>query len=172
MTTQAASIGALLLRELTSLRQEIEAYPTDADLWKVVPGIANSGGTLALHLSGNIQHFVGATLGGSSYVRHRDTEFSTRDLSRAEVAGKVDEAMAAVQLTFRDLAPSDLAAEFPETVAKLRFNTGDWLIHLVSHLAYHLGQVDYHRRIVTGSSATVGTVPVGKLVSARPAEQA
>ena len=170
MTTQTAAIGAIIVRELASLRQEVEAYPSDAELWKVLPGIANSGGTLALHLAGNLQHFVGVILGGSSYVRNRDAEFATRGLTRAEVARRVDDASAAVQKTFRNLGPADLGAEYPEPVAKVRLNTGDFLTHLASHLAYHLGQVDYHRRIVTGSPATVGTVAPGKLVSARPVE--
>ena len=170
MISQTASIGAMLVRELNSLRQEIEAYPTDADLWAIVPGIVNPGGTLALHLSGNLQHFVGAVLGGSTYVRNRDAEFSTRGLSRVEVVQRVDDAISAVQTTFKSLEPSDLAAEYPEPVAKMRLNTGDFLTHLASHLAYHLGQVDYHRRIVTGSPATVGTVAPGRLASARPVE--
>ena len=170
MISQTASIGAMLVRELNSLRLEIEAYPTDADLWAIVPGIVNPGGTLALHLSGNLQHFVGAVLGGSTYVRNRDAEFSTRGLSRAEVVQRVDDAISAVQTTFKSLEPSDLAAEYPEPVAKMRLNTGDFLTHLASHLAYHLGQVDYHRRIVTGSPATVGTVAPGRLASARPVE--
>jgi hypothetical protein len=170
MITQTAAIGAMLVRELNSLRLEIEAYPTDADLWAIVPGIVNPGGTLALHLSGNLQHFVGTVLGGSAYVRNRDAEFSTRGLSRAEVVQRVDDAISAVQTTFKSLEPSDLAAEYPEAVAKMRLNTGDFLTHLASHLAYHLGQVDYHRRIVTGSPATVGTVAPGRLASARPVE--
>lgn len=168
MTTQVASIGAIIVRELTSLRQEVEAYPSDADLWKVVPGISNPGGTLALHLAGNLQHFVGAILGGSSYVRNREAEFAIRGLSRAEVVRRVDEAISAVQVTFRNLGPADLGSEYPEPVAKMRLNTGDFLTHLASHLAYHLGQVDYHRRIATGNTATVGTVAPGKLASARP----
>ena len=170
MITQTAAIGAIMARELSSLRQEVEAYPSDADLWKVVPGIANSGGTLALHLAGNLQHFIGRMLGGSSYVRDRDAEFSTRGLSRAEVAQRVDDAAKALEATFRKLTPADLAAEFPEPVAKMRLNTGDFLVHLASHLGDHLGQVDYHRRIVTGSPVTVGTVAPGKLLSARPVE--
>lgn len=170
MTTQSASIGAIIVRELSSLRQEIEAYPSDEALWAVVPGIANSGGTLALHLAGNLQHFVGAILGGSTYVRNRDAEFSTRGLSRAQVVSLVDQAIAAMQQTFRSLGPSDLGAEYPEPVAKMRLNTGDFLTHLAVHLGYHLGQVDYHRRIVTGNAATVGNVTPGKLASARPVE--
>lgn len=170
MTTQSASIGAIIIRELGSLRQEIEAYPSDEALWAVVPGIANSGGTLALHLAGNLQHFIGAILGGSAYVRNREAEFSTRGLPRAKVVALVDESITAIQQTFRSLGPADLASEYPEPVAKMRLNTGDFLTHLAVHLGYHLGQVDYHRRIVAGNAATVGTVAPAKLASARPVE--
>ena len=170
MTSLASAIGAILVRELTSLRQEIEAYPSDADLWRVVPGITNSAGTLALHLAGNLQHFVGSILGGTAYVRNRDVEFSARGLSKAELVAQVTDAISAVEQTFLRLGPADLESEYPEAVAKVRLNTGDFLIHLASHLAYHLGQVDYHRRIVTGNSATVGTVAPTKLASARPVQ--
>ena len=170
MTSTASAIGGILVRELTSLRQEIEAYPSDADLWRVVPGISNPGGTLALHLAGNLQHFVGRILGGTNYVRNRDLEFSARGLSKAELVGKVNDAIAAVERTFRRLDQAALESEYPEAVAKVRLNTGDFLIHMASHLAYHLGQVDYHRRIVTGSTTTVGTVSPTKLASARPVE--
>ena len=170
MTSLPAEIGGIIGRELLSLRQEIEAYPSDAELWRVVPGISNSGGTLALHLAGNLQHFVGAVLGGTSYIRNRDQEFSARGLSRVQVAAEVSAALAAVERTFRRLGPADFGAEYPEPVAKVRVNTGDFLIHLASHLAYHLGQVDYHRRMVTGNPATVGAVAPGKLVSARSVE--
>jgi hypothetical protein len=170
MTSLASAIGAILVRELTSLRQEIEAYPSDADLWGVVPGITNSAGTLALHLAGNLQHFVGSILGGTAYVRNRDVEFSARGLSKAQLVARVTDAISAVEQTFLRLGPADLESEYPEAVAKVRLNTGDFLIHLASHLAYHLGQVDYHRRIVTGNSATVGTVAPTKLASARPVQ--
>lgn len=170
MTSLTKAISGILVRELTSLRQEIEAYPSDADLWRVVPGITNPAGTLALHLAGNLQHFVGAILGGTAYVRNREVEFSARGLTKAEVVARVNDAIAAVEQTFRRLGPTDLASEYPEAIAKVRVNTADFLIHLASHLAYHLGQVDYHRRIVTGSPTTLGTVAPAKLTSARPVE--
>jgi DinB family protein len=170
MTSLTSSIGGILVRELSTLKQEIEAYPGDADLWRVVPGISNPGGNLALHLAGNLQHFVGAILGGTSYVRNRDAEFSARGLSKAELVAEVSAAISAVEDTFRRLGPSDMAAEYPEPIAKVRLNTGDFMIHLASHLAYHLGQVDYHRRIVTGRPATVGAVSPTRLASARQVE--
>jgi hypothetical protein len=169
MTTLAACIGGMMVRELTTLRKELEAYPTDADVWRTAKGIENSAGTLALHLAGNLRHFVGAVLGGSGYVRRRDLEFSARDVPRSELVGGIEEAIAAVESTLGRLPDSDLAKEYPEVVAKVRVDTGDYLVHLLSHLSYHLGQVDYHRRLVTASGATVGAVAPGRLRSARPA---
>ncbi len=143
----------LILRELRAFRREIEAYANERDLWALPPGISNSGGTLALHLAGNLQHYVGARLGGTDYVRHRDLEFSRREVDRAELLHGLDAAAAAVERTFDRLtdAPS----------------TGEWLIHLAVHLGYHLGQVDYHRRMVTGDARTVDAVSVRELPSAK-----
>ena len=170
MTSLVSAIGSMLLRELVSLRKEIEAYPTDADLWKTVPGITNSGGTLALHLAGNLQHFIGAVLGGSGYVRDRDAEFSTRGLSRKEVVGVVEQTTAALTRTFGSLREEVLAGRYPEPVGNVRVMTGDFLVHLEGHLAYHLGQIDYHRRMITGTGALPGSLSPGKLVSAEADE--
>lgn len=169
MNSTPQYVGAILVRELTSLKAELAAYAIEADLWRVVPGITNSAGNLALHLVGNLQHFVGAILGKSGYVRDRDAEFSSTGVPRSELNRLIDTTIAVIQRTSKSLGPADLATEYPEPVAKVRVNTGDFLIHLASHLAYHLGQVDYHRRIVTARGTTVGTVAPGRLDSARPA---
>ena len=166
MTVQAASLSAILLRELSTLRAEIEAYPSDADLWRVAPGISNSGGTLALHLAGSLQHFIGAILGKNGYVRDRDAEFASRDVSRAELVHQVEQTSAAVQRTLQQLNPADLERTFPVPVAMVRVKTGDFLTHLASHLAYHLGQVNYHRRILTGGAALSGALSPTRLASA------
>ena len=169
MTTMASQIGGMMARELTTLKQEIEAYASDADVWRTPPGITNSAGTLALHLAGNLRHFVGGVLGGSGYRRDRDREFAARGLPRGELVAGIDDAIGEVEAALGRLADAELAKEFPEPVAKVRVATGDFLVHLVSHLSYHLGQVDYHRRLVTGSAQTVGAVAPGRLRSARPA---
>jgi len=170
MTSLVSAIGTLLLRELVTLRKEVEAYPSDADLWKTAPGITNSGGTLVLHLTGNLQHFIGAVLGGSGYRRDRDAEFSTRGLSREELIGRVEQTTAALTRTFGVLTDAVLASRYPEPVAKVRVSTGDFLVHLEGHLAYHLGQIDYHRRMMTGTGPLPGSLSPGKLVSAEPDE--
>jgi hypothetical protein len=172
MSTLAAWLEAIFVRELTTLRLELEAYPGDAELWRVVPGISNSGGTLALHLAGNLQHFIGAVLGQSGFVRNRDAEFASRDLPRAELVRQVDQALAAVRAAFRTLDPARLDARYPEPVAKMRVTTGDFLVHLATHLSYHLGQLDYHRRMVTGGAPLSGALSPTRLESAVAAEPA
>jgi hypothetical protein len=167
MTPVSSLLSSILTRELLSLRKEIEAYPADADLWRGAEGISNPGGTLALHLAGNLQHFVGAVLGSTGYVRDRDAEFAERDLPRSEVLARIDATIAAVEQTLRRLTDADLARDYPAPVGKFRFETGDFLIHLATHLAYHLGQVDYHRRMVTKSGTIVSTVAPWRLRTAR-----
>ena len=169
MMSLTASLAAIFARELGTLRLEVEAYSADADLWRVVPGIANSGGTLALHLAGNLQHFIGAILGGSGYHRNREAEFEARNVPREQVLQGIDQAIAAVRRTLAGLSDAELDHEYPEPVAGVRLNTGDFLIHLASHLAYHLGQVDYHRRIVTAGGPLGASVSPTRLWSAEKA---
>ena len=168
MTTLAASLESILVRDLTTLRLEIEAYPSDADLWRLVPGISNSGGTLALHLCGNLQHFIGAILGKTGFVRNRDAEFGLREVPRAELLRHVDQAIAAVKGTLPRLSPAELEGTFPEPVAKTRLATGDFLTHLATHFTYHLGQLDYHRRVTTGGPPLSGALSPTRLWSAVP----
>ena len=170
MTDLTSHLAAILSRDLTALRREIEAYPDDALPWQEVPGLTNAGGTLALHVAGNLQHYVGHLLGGSRYVRDRPAEFARRGVPRAELVAELERARAAVLAALEHLTPSALAAPFPEALAKHRFRTDDLLLHLATHLAYHLGQVDYHRRAVTGSPSTIGAMALPELATAQPAE--
>jgi uncharacterized damage-inducible protein DinB len=167
MTPISSLISGILARDLVSLRKEIEAYPAEQDLWRGAEGIANPGGTLALHLAGNLQHFIGAVLGNTGYVRNRDAEFAERDVPRVEVLHRIDAALAAVQDALAGLSDADLDREYPLPVGTVRVGTGDFLIHLATHLAYHLGQVDYHRRMVTRNGTTVSTVAPWRLHTAR-----
>lgn len=169
MMPLATVLAGLMTRELVSVRKEIEAYEDEADLWRAAPGIVNPGGTLALHLAGNLQHFIGAVLGGTGYRRDRDAEFAARNLPRAEVIRQIDAAIAAVEATLPRLTTDDLGREYPLAVGTVRVETGEFLVHLQSHLAYHLGQLDYHRRLVSRSGTTLSTVAPGRLRSAREA---
>lgn len=162
-------LGTIVLRDLRALRREVELYPDDASVWALPAGISNSAGTLVLHLVGNLRCYIGSTLGADGYERDRPREFSARGLSRAELTADLDKTLQAVERALPQVTAEVLAAEYPLTIGNVRVNTQDFLLHLIGHLGYHLGQVDYHRRIVTGSTETAATVAPGELLSARPA---
>jgi hypothetical protein len=151
-------LKTILLRELAALRAQVERYPDDAGPWRSVPGFPNSAGTLVLHLCGNLRHFVGAVLGGTGYRRDRDAEFALRDLPRASLSAEIDTTMTEVARTLAALNPATLGREYPAEVAGKRFGARIFLLHLATHLAYHLGQVDVQRRIVTGDPSGVGSI--------------
>lgn len=163
MRTFSTTLRVLLTRELRAVRRELEAYPDDASIWRSVPGVPNTGGTLALHVAGNIRHFVGAIVGRDGYVRDREAEFARRDVPRSELIAGIDAAITAVERAMRSADDRVAGGAFPEPIAKRRVGASDFLIHLVAHLAYHLGQMDYHRRIVTGDSRGIDAVPVREL---------
>lgn len=166
---RAAELAAMLDRDLRTLRRELEAYPDERQIWQPVPGLANTAGTLALHLAGNLQHYVGARWGGTGYVRNRDAEFGRRDVPRAELIAEIERARAAVAAGLGAVRPEELDADFPELIGGCRVRTGDFLVHTAVHFAYHLGQVDSHRRVVTGDGEGVGAVRPAELGSARQA---
>ncbi|MEX2182533.1 MAG: DinB family protein [Gemmatimonadaceae bacterium] len=157
-----ADLRAIYSRDIATIGREVAAYTTDAALWEPLEGTTNPGGTLALHLVGNLQHFIGTVLGGSDFVRDRDGEFGRRDLTRAELGAQVAQTADVVDRTLASLAPQRLAEEFPVVIAGRKLSTGRALLHLLAHLAYHLGQLDYHRRAVNGSG-TVGAMGLDAL---------
>jgi len=166
--TIATHLHAILLRDLRGLRREVEAYPDDDAVWATPPGVSNSCGTLVLHLAGNLRLYAGHVIGGITYERDRPREFAARGLSRAELLRELDATMDAVDRALPQATEAVLASEFPLAIGPVRVNTQEFLLHCAAHLAYHLGQVDYHRRMTTGSTVTVNTVAPAELSSARP----
>lgn len=163
------TLAALFRRDLAGLRREVEAYPEESAAWQAVPGLTNSGGVLVRHLCGNLQHFVGAVLGNTGYVRDREAEFGAPPWPRERLLAEIAAADRAVATTLAGLSDDSLAARYPQPMNGLTFETGDFLTHLAVHLAFHLGQVGYHRRAATGDPTSVGAGSLADLASARPA---
>jgi uncharacterized damage-inducible protein DinB len=157
------ALRVMLLRELRALDREIAAYPDDESVWQTPPGISNSAGTLVLHLAGNLRHFIGAALGESGYVRNRDAEFSTRDLSRDELRAEVQATIADVDRALDRIGTAQLEVPYPLLIRERRVRTADWLVHLSVHLGYHLGQIDYHRRLLTPNPQAADVVSIREL---------
>ena len=156
-------VQAMLLRELAAVQRSVEAYPDDASLWALPDGLPNAGGTLVLHLAGLLQHYVGAVLGSSASKRDRPAEFARRDVRRGELLRELAAAVAAVKRTLPTLSEDSLSQPYPEPIGGHVLPTGVFLAHLATHLAYHLGQLDYHRRVVTGNASGVGAVSPGAI---------
>lgn len=163
------TLEQFLLRELQTLRREVEAYPDEESIWTLPPGAPNSGGTLVLHLAGNIQHYIGALLGDTGYVRDRDAEFSARGLNRARLLAEITAAESAVRSTLPRVTDDQLGEPFPEPLRGHTIETGEFLIQVAVHLGYHLGQLSYHRRLVTGDARGVDALAPHRLSTARPA---
>ncbi len=142
------SIRSLFNRDLNKLKTEIEAYQNEKNLWIIDKSIANSAGNLCLHLVGNINHFIGAQLGNTGYVRHRELEFSLKDIPRTELIEKIEATIAMTDSVLPQLSEEDIKKEYPLIVLESKMTTDYFLIHLVAHLDYHLGQINYHRRLL------------------------
>ena len=142
------TLTGLFERDLQKLKTEIELYKAEENLWIVKEGIANSAGNLCLHLVGNLSHFIGATLGNTGYVRHREDEFSLKNIPRQDLVTNIDNCVLIVKTTLQKLTADDLEKEFPQKVFEKSINTEMMLMHLTTHLTYHLGQINYHRRLL------------------------
>jgi len=160
-------LHGLFARELRALRREVESYPDDTGPWRVILGTPNAAGTLVLHLAGNLQHFIGAALGGTGYLRDRKREFARRNLTREQLLAEIDATARAVDATLARLSLAQLEIDYPIQVNGRTLRTGDFLLHLLSHLSDHLGQIDYHRRSITGQPDGVGAVAIAELPEAR-----
>lgn len=164
MTPLAADLLPILRRDLRCFIREVELFPDDATLWRTVPGIANSAGNLALHVAGNLRHFLGAVLGATGYVRQREREFAQREGTRASVAAELEGAIAAVEAGLAALTPDLEAGIFPAPVGTHRPRTGLLLTHFTVHLAFHLGQAGYLRRTLTGDATSAGGMSLPELL--------
>ncbi|QBJ87303.1 DinB family protein [Chryseobacterium gleum] len=142
------SLRSLYSRDLNKLKAEIEAYQNEENLWKTDKNIANSAGNLTLHLVGNLNHFLGTHLGNTGYVRQRDLEFSSKNIPKAELIEKVKATAAMIDSVLSHLSDDDLQKEYPLVVFESAMTTDYFLIHLLAHLDYHLGQINYHRRLL------------------------
>lgn len=138
----------LFERDLNRLEREILAYTNDADLWKLQTGIANTGGNLCLHLVGNLKNYIGKNLGGIAYERNREKEFAGKDIPKDQLLKSIRETKEAVLSTISRLTTEDMAKIYPEEVLGSAMTTEYFLVHLYGHLNYHLGQINYHRRLL------------------------
>lgn len=141
-------LKTLFTRDLKKLHSEIALYRHEENLWKTAPGITNSGGNLCLHLIGNLNTFIAAEFGKTGYVRDRAHEFAGKDIPAAELLQMIERTITDVNSSLDQLTPAQLAEVYPTLVFAEKTTTEYFLVHLASHLTYHLGQINYHRRML------------------------
>ncbi|SFE88922.1 DinB family protein [Thermoflexibacter ruber] len=139
---------ALYERDLSKLKQEIQSYESEEKLWQVSGSINNSAGNLCLHLTGNLRHFIGAILGKTGFVRNREAEFSSENIPQSQLIKDIESTIVVVKEVLPQLTEEQLAQEYPIQVFGYPMPTSYFLIHLAMHLDYHLGQINYHRRLL------------------------
>jgi len=142
------TLKKLFHRDLNKLKSEIEAYKTESNLWMIDREIANSAGNLCLHLIGNLNTYIGATLGGSNYIRNRELEFSLKDIPKQQLIKMIEETTSIISETLDKITAEQLENEYPLLVFQEKTSTEFFLVHLTTHLTYHLGQINYHRRLL------------------------
>ncbi|GAA4406470.1 hypothetical protein GCM10023187_25950 [Nibrella viscosa] len=138
---------AIYERDLDRLQAEIDAFQEESHVWQTTGSIKNSAGNLCLHLVGNLNTYIGKNIGGHPYSRDRDAEFSLTGIPKQELLAQVEQTKAIVTTTLRSMDAATLDEIYPEAVFGYSMKTGFFLLHLAAHLSYHLGQINYIRRV-------------------------
>ena len=142
------TLKLLFERDLKKLRDEIEAYKTEKNIWQVEKYINNSAGNLCLHIIGNLNWFIGAQFGATGYIRDRELEFSSTNIPKDDLLLEIDKTRSVLDNTLDKITASQLELEYPILVFEEKSSTQYFLVHLTTHLTYHLGQINYHRRLL------------------------
>ncbi|WDF56206.1 DinB family protein [Mucilaginibacter sp. KACC 22063] len=142
------TLKTLFIRDLEKLKEELELYSNEGNIWIVDKAIPNSAGNLTLHLVGNLNTYIGAVLGNTGYIRNRPEEFSLKYIPRQELISKLESTISMIGTVLSNITEEQITAEYPQLINDQKVSTEYFLTHLATHLSYHLGQVNYHRRLL------------------------
>jgi uncharacterized damage-inducible protein DinB len=142
------TLKTLFNRDLNRLKVEIESYQNESKIWYTEKTISNSAGNLCLHLIGNLNTYIGAQIGKTNYIRNRELEFSDKDVPKTVLVAQIEATIQTVNDALSLVSEQDLKKEYPILVFETKTSTEFLLVHLTTHLAYHLGQINYHRRLL------------------------
>ena len=137
----------LFIRDLDKLQSEVNHYKDEELLWIKSGEIKNSAGNLAMHICGNLQHFLGATLLGTSYKRDRPFEFEGR-MTRDEITEEIAKTKSMINTLFESSSAALFEEVYPANLFGYEMSVFHFIVHLQGHLNYHLGQINYHRRLL------------------------
>lgn len=142
-------VSDTLERDLNKLKEELSLYKNESDLWIVKEGISNSGGNLCVHIVGSFNYLIGTVLGNTGYVRDRAAEFESKNISREKILSDMEATIVMVKKVLQNIPDAELSKDYPLELGGNKFTIAKFLVHLTTHLNYHLGQVNYHRRLLS-----------------------
>ncbi len=129
---------------LASRVRELSAQLTEEQFWLKPFPFGNSFGHLVLHLTGNLNYYVGAQIAGTGYVRDRDREFTeTRHLPKEEVLQRFEETIAMVLRTVQAQSVEDWSAPYSAVRAGEVGSRFHMVLKCAAHLDHHVGQMMY-----------------------------
>lgn len=136
-------------RDIDKVILEIQGFPDEKHLWLTSGTVRNSAGNLCLHITGALNYFIGNILGNTNYVRHYEEEFTTKDIPKDQLISAISSAKAMVKTTFLNMSNEDFSKIYPNKLKGKEIPAYWFLVHLLTHVNYHLGQMNYIRRIIT-----------------------
>ena len=142
------SLKKLFKRDLNRLKTEIESYTAEKNMWVIDKEISNSAGNLCLHLLGNLNAYIGVGLAHTGYIRNRELEFADKNIPKELLLKQIEITIDVVEKGLNSLTESRMGTDFPLVIWDQSTEMEYTLIHLLTHLNYHLGQINYHRRLV------------------------
>ena len=141
-------LADLYERDLRNMIEEVNLFKNEEDLWRTQGSVKNSCGNLVLHITGGLNHYFGATLAHTGYVRDRDQEFIKKGVKREELVAQLEQVIPMMNETLSALTPEQMEVEFPIFFDKPNTSVSYVAVRLLAHLGYHLGQVNYLRRVL------------------------
>ena len=135
-------------RDIRKLIEEINLFKQEDNLWRTAGTVKNSAGNLVLHLIGGTKYLIGTMLAKTEYVRNRDLEFTQKGVERKVLIAELEEVIEMVRNLLNGFSPGDMEADYPIVFDGARRSNTYLLVQLLAHLNYHLGQVNYLRRVL------------------------
>ncbi|WP_158009618.1 DinB family protein [Tenacibaculum todarodis] len=135
-------------RDLNRLTAELELYKKEENMWLTEKHISNSAGNLTLHIIGNLHTFIGKEIGKTNYVRNRPLEFNQKNVSRLVLIESIKNTLKMIKKALSPLSEEDLKKDYTLLKFSKTESVEYLLVHLTTHLTYHLGQINYHRRLI------------------------
>ena len=138
-----ASRMAARYTQLGGAVRELAAPLSDEQFWCKPFSFGNSFGHLVLHLTGNLNYYIGAQIAGTGYVRDRPREFAegTRP-SKESVLKAFDDAVAMVVRTIRSQSAEEWSAQYSAAGVDAR-DRFEIALQCATHLHHHIGQMMY-----------------------------